>query len=42
MRIYVDSLDPNEIKKSIELGYVYGVTSNPFLLENILVVWMSI
>jgi transaldolase len=33
MNLYVDSAKIDEIKKSLELGYVHGITTNPTLLK---------
>ncbi len=34
MRLYVDSIVKNEIIEAIGSGFVYGVTSNPFIFSN--------
>ncbi len=33
MRLYIDSADIQEIQEALGTGYVYGVTTNPTLLE---------
>ncbi len=33
MRLYIDSADIQEIEQALRTGYVYGVTTNPILLE---------
>ncbi|MCL4407829.1 MAG: transaldolase, partial [Thermotogae bacterium] len=33
MNLYVDSAKIDEIKKSLSLGYVHGITTNPTLLK---------
>ncbi|MGC8987986.1 transaldolase family protein [Infirmifilum sp.] len=35
MRIYLDSINPEEIKWAVENRLVYGVTMNPFLLKGV-------
>ncbi len=32
MAIFVDSVDTDEVKRAMELGFVYGVTTNPILV----------
>ena len=32
MAIFVDSADTDEVKRAMELGFVYGVTTNPILI----------
>ncbi len=34
MRLYIDSIMKNEIVEAIESGFIYGVTSNPFIFSN--------
>jgi transaldolase len=34
MRLYVDTIILDEIKKAMESGFVYGITCNPFLFKN--------
>ena len=32
MAIFVDSADTSEVKRAMELGFIYGVTTNPILI----------
>lgn len=34
LRLYIDSIIKNEIVEAIESGFIYGVTSNPFIFSN--------
>jgi len=34
LRLYIDSIMKNEIVEAIESGFIYGVTSNPFIFSN--------
>ena len=34
MKLYVDTIVLDEIKDAMNSGYVYGITSNPFLFKN--------
>ncbi|MCD6195681.1 MAG: hypothetical protein J7J82_02730 [Staphylothermus sp.] len=34
MKLYVDTIVLNEIKDAMSSGFVYGITSNPFLFKN--------
>lgn len=32
MALFVDSADPGEVKRAVELGFIHGVTTNPILI----------
>lgn len=35
MKLYIDSLNLNEIREALDTGVIYGVTTNPFIAVNL-------